>query len=152
MSEEKEIDKLIPSMNLSLPQKQEEEKEMITDEALMGMYGEIVGYLRNDRTQLDDILANFVEMVINEGDATAASKEALVNLFKIKTEIPEKMTKIADLMTRLKMKEKNTMPAYLAAKQENNINIGNSGKRALLKEIEKMQKLQQKKKKEEPSE
>jgi len=76
-------------------------------------------------------------MVINEGDATSASKEALVNLVKIKSETADKMTKIADLMTRIKLKERDTFPRYLAAQQKNTIQISSSSSdRDLIKKIE----------------
>lgn len=148
MNEEKHNDSLVPSMNVSLPAQQTDEPNLIEDDVLLGIYGEIVDNIRTDRKEIDSILNNFVNMVINEGDATAASKEALVNLIKIKSDAADKMAKIADLMTRIKLKEKDTFPRYLAAKQENTINISGGSKRELLKRIEKMQKL--KKQKEEP--
>jgi len=150
MSEEniqKDIEELIPSMNLNLPAPKKEEEELpnlVSDDMLLGIYGEIIDNLRNDRTELDEILGNFIEMVINGGDATTSSKEALVNLMKIKSETSDKMAKIADLMTRVKLKEKNTYHPYLNAKQENTINISDS-KREFLTQIHKIQKLKKKK-------
>jgi hypothetical protein len=48
------------------------------------------------------------------------------------------MSKVADLMTRIKLKDKDTFPKYLAANQSNTINI-NSGnnKRQLIEAINK---------------
>jgi hypothetical protein len=48
------------------------------------------------------------------------------------------MAKIADLMTRIKLKDKDTFPRYLAANQNNTINI-NSGnnKRQFLEALNK---------------
>lgn len=118
---------------------QAEEKHLVTDDMLMGVYGEILERNKKDRNEVDDILSNFVEMVINEGDASNASKEALVNLIKIKTDITDKDIKIADLMTRILLKEKNTMPDWQKAKQ-NTINIidqTGTSKRALIEAIEK---------------
>jgi hypothetical protein len=142
-----ELEAVIPSMNVGLPAQQQEEKEnIISDEALLGIYGEILTNLREDREELSGLLSNFVEMVINEGDSTTSSKEALVNLVKIKQETADKMAKIADLMTRVKLKEKDTFPRYLAAKQENNLYLGdNTTKRELLKQIERHQKAVKKK-------
>ena len=50
----------------------------------------------------------------------------------------DKMSKIADLMTRIKIKDKDTFPKYLAANQNNTINInsGNS-KRQFLESLNK---------------
>jgi len=142
---DKEIDSLIPSMNVNLPAETKdepaEEAALISDEALLGVYGEVLTNLREDRLEVDQILSNFVDMVINEGDSTTSSKEALVNLLRMKMDSADKMAKIADLMTRVKVKERDTFPRYLAANQNNTINIGDNGqKRALLEAINKVQK------------
>ena len=76
-------------------------------------------------------------MIINDGDASSASKEAIVNLLKIKSDTSDKMSKVADLMTRVKLKEKDTFPRYLAAQQNNKVVIEGS-KRDLLKSISKI--------------
>jgi hypothetical protein len=135
------IESLIPSMNVNLPAKTEEgppEEEMITDEALLTLYGDIMTNIRNDRQEVSDYVANMAEMVFNEGDATTSSKEALVNFVKIKSDLSDKAVKIADLMTRIKLKARDTFPRYLAANQNNIINIGDSGqKRQLLEAINK---------------
>jgi len=74
---------------------------------------------------------------MNEGDASSSSKEAIVNLLKINTDVNDKMSKIADLRTRMKLKEKDTFPRYLAASQQNNVVIEGS-KRDMLKTISKL--------------
>jgi hypothetical protein len=76
-------------------------------------------------------------MVMNDGDASSASKEAIVNLLKIKSDISDKKAKIADLETRIKLKEKDTFPRYLAAHQQNNVVIEGS-KREMIKSINKL--------------
>lgn len=142
-----ELNEVMPAMNVNVPTVNEEaEPSLITDDALLGVYGEILDNIRSDRKEIDNLLSNFVEMVINEGDSTSASKEALVNLVKIKSESADKMAKIADLMTRVKLKERDTFPRYLAAHQNNTINIGDNGnKRELLKQIERAKKKQKEK-------
>jgi len=128
---------IIPSMNVNVPALPEKEDNLISDESLLGLYSEIIDNIRNERKEIDGLLDNFVNMVINEGDATSASKEALVNLVKIKSETADKMTKIADLMTRIKLKERDTFPRYLAAQQKNTIQISSSSSdRDLIKKIE----------------
>src|SRR5690606_6613571 len=118
-----------------------DESNLIQDDMLLGIYAEILGNLRQDRVEIDSYLQNIAEMVMQGGDATSASKEALVQLVKTKTETADKMAKIADLMTRVKLKEKDTFPRYLAASQNNTINIGDGGqKRALLEAINKAKK------------
>jgi len=74
---------------------------------------------------------------MNEGDASSSSKEAIVNLLKINTDVNDKMSKIADLRTRMKLKEKDTFPRYLAAQQNNKVVIEGS-KREMLKTISKL--------------
>jgi hypothetical protein len=76
-----EIKDLIPQMNVSLPvEAQEKEQCLVGDEELLGIYGEIIKNLRDDRTQIDECFVEFKEMVINGGDASTSSKEALVTL------------------------------------------------------------------------
>lgn len=152
---EKETDKSVPENN---PEKEKDDKgeltsaektaitkaddkpeELISDDLLMGVYGEILETNKKDRQEIDDILANFIEMVINEGDASTSSKEALVSLMKLKTDMTDKDIKIADLMTRIKLKEKNTMQDWQKSKS-NTINIidqGGTTKRSLIEALEK---------------
>ena len=84
-------------------------------------------------------------MVMNDGDATSSTKEALVNLIKIKSDMSDKMSKVADLMTRIKLKERDTFPKYLAAQQNNTINIGNNGNNSRRSLIEALNKAKTKK-------
>jgi len=132
------IDKMIPQMNVGVPaEKKEEDKCIISDEQLVGIYGDILIDIKKDKEEIDHILYDFLEMVVSGGDASSASKEAVVNLLKMKTDQADKMTRVADLMTRLKLKDKDTFPRYLAAQQTNTINIGDNGekKKALLDAI-----------------
>jgi hypothetical protein len=81
--------------------------------------------IREDRKQVSDYIDNIADMVINDGDATTSSKEALVNFVKIKTDLSDKMLKAADLMTRLKLKNTYAYSGpHLNAMQQNNFNIG----------------------------
>ena len=74
-------------------------------------------------------------MVLNEGDATTSSKEALINLLNMKIQCADRKTKVLDLMMRCHLKEKDAFfPKYLA--QHNEIKIeDNSKKRRLLQSI-----------------
>ena len=133
---------LIPVMNVSVPTEVvETRKELIKDEQLIGIYNEIMDDLRVDQTEVDDILANLKEMVFNAGDSSSSSKEALVNVLKIKTDLADKKRGIADLMTRIKLKSPDTFKPYLNAKQDNKttINIGGD-KRQLIDAISRMTK------------
>lgn len=130
-----DVDKLLPTMtvNTDIVPKQE---SIVGDGELLGLYKEVLEDVRKDRDQIDEVLGNFIEMVMNEGDASAASKEAIVNLMKIKSDAADKKAKIADLMTRIKLKDHDTFPKYLAAQQNNKVVI-ETGKRDLLKFIQK---------------
>ena len=130
-----EIQDLIPQMNVSLPAEQEA-KCLIGDEQLLDIYDEIMRNFRRDRKEVSHIAKEFADMVVNGGDSSSSSKEALVNLLKLKNDTSDKMTKIADLMTRLKMKSPDTYKPYLTAKQENKTTINITGRRNLLKKIE----------------
>jgi hypothetical protein len=128
------LGEMIPTMSVSTPVVKQEDTCIISDEKLLNLYDEIVQNCREDRQKVNEIQSNFEEMVLNEGDATSASKEALVNLMKIKTDINDKLSKIADFQTRLKMKEKNTFPAYLA-QHNTNVTFENFDKRDILKSL-----------------
>jgi hypothetical protein len=124
--------------------------DLVSDEDLLGMYDEIMSNLREDRNQTSELLDEFAEMVINGGDASNASKEALVNLVRHKLDTADKMTKIAELKTRIKLKQPyGESKGYLNKGQNtgsggtNTINIYDQGglnKRSLLDTIEKAQK------------
>ena len=108
----------------------------VTDEDLLNLYNEILDDLRSDRTQVDDLLSSFVEMVINEGDGSSASKEALVNLAKLKSDIASSKGKVEDLMTSLRLKDRQI--SKISASQTNNITI--TDRRNLLEAINKIKK------------
>ena len=119
-----------------------DELSIISDENLLGVYGEIMDNLRSDRKQASDLVDTFCNMVVNDGDSSSASKEALVNLLKTKIEASDKMSRIADLMTRIKLKQPDTFPAYLNKNKEsgNTINIYDSSgvnRKSLMEKIQK---------------
>lgn len=117
-------DSLTPKMNVSLPEQPAEASHLITDNQYLGVLNEIIDNIREDRKQVSDYIDNMADMVINDGDATTSSKEALVNLVKIKTDLQDKMLKAADLMTRLKLKNTYAYSgAHLNAMQQNNYNF-----------------------------
>ena len=132
------ISSVLPAMNVNLPTEQEN-KVIISDEQLLRLYDEVLNDLREDRIETDNLLSQFTELVINDGDSSSSSKEALTNLMKIKTDISDKKSKIALMMTQLKSKEKDVLfPRYLAANQTNNVTINKklskNDKRALIEE------------------
>lgn len=143
-----EIENLIPSMTVSSEMVDIPEKECIVkDEEVLDLYDEILQNCRKDRENVSEVLNNFLDMVMNDGDASSASKEAIVNLLKINSDVNDKMAKIADLRTRIKLKEKDTYPRYLAAQQNNKVVIEGS-KREMIRTINK---LAQRKKNDKPN-
>lgn len=115
----------VPKMNVALNTSAEPKEMLISDEQYLDVINNILTEIREDRKQVSDYIDSFAEMVINEGDATTSSKEALVNLVKVKTDLQDKMLKAADLMTRLKLKNTYAYSGpHLNAMQQNNFNIG----------------------------
>ena len=84
--EEQNLQHLMPKMNVSVGNQfpEMEPSNIVSDDQLVDIYSEILGCIREDRQQVAGFIDTMAEMVINEGDATSSSKEALVNLVKIK--------------------------------------------------------------------
>jgi len=123
----------VPPMNVAVAQALD---CSITDNDLQTIYAEIMDDLRSDRKEVDILLNNFVEMIMNEGDSSSSSKEAVVNLVKVKTDIADKKAKVADLMTTLRLKDKAL--SKVTANQTNHIHI--TDKRAILETLSKAKK------------
>lgn len=126
---ENDFDDMLPKMNVSIPTGQNpvvtDASALISDTQYLGVLNEIMTNIRDDRKQVSDYIDNMADMVINDGDATTSSKEALVNLVKIKVDLQDKMLKAADLMTRIKLKNTYAYSGpHLNAMQQNNFNIG----------------------------
>lgn len=117
-----DLDEVIPTMSVDPAPMQSDKQCIVEDSTLLGLYDEIVDNCRKDRERVEQIQVTFEDMVNNDGDASSASKEAIVNLMKIKTDINDKMAKVADLMTRIHLKDTNTFKPYLSVpgKQVNN--------------------------------
>jgi len=135
---------LVPSITNLIDKpivKEGELDRLIPDDKLLGVYQDTLNNVASDRQEISEVLQKFLDMVLNEGDATSASKEAVVGLIKVKSDANDQIIKIADLMTRLKMKEKNTFNPAIHAHQHNTYNLGESKieeeKDILLQEIEK---------------
>jgi len=119
-----DLEDFSPKMNVSVPEPADA-THLIPDDQYLNFLQEIITGIRDDGKQVSSYIDNFAEMVINGGDATSSSKEAFVNLVKVKTDLQDKMLKVADLMTRLKMKNTYAYSGpHLNALQQNNYNIG----------------------------
>lgn len=126
----------IPSMNVNMPV-QKDEKQLVTSEEMTDLYKKMFSYCEDDRKDADDLFKTLMDMVINDGDASHSTKEAMIQSLRIRTESVDKMTKLYDLLMRYVLKDKDTFPRYLAANQENNIIFKNSSKRSFLEKLEK---------------
>jgi hypothetical protein len=124
----------VPPMNVAVAQPND--TSSVTDADLQTIYAEIMDDLRSDRKEVDILLNNFVEMIMNEGDSSSSSKEAVVNLVKVKTDIADKKAKVADLMTTLRLKDKQM--SKVTANQTNHIHI--TDKRSILETLTKARK------------
>lgn len=135
-AENQELQNIIPKMNLSVNDQVKDATALISDDQYLGVLDEIMNNIRDDRKQVSDYIDTLANMVINDGDASTSSKEALVNLVKVKTDLQDKMLKTADLMTRLKLKNTYAYSGpHLNAMQQNNININSDGTEFSRKEI-----------------
>lgn len=125
----------MPSLNISVGQEiKRKELTQASAENIDNVYTEIISDIRKSGEQIDEVTTCFINMVINDGDASSSSKEAVVNLLKIKSDLADKKIKAMELMMRSYLKETNTFPKYLAAHQHNKITIEGS-KRELLQNL-----------------
>jgi hypothetical protein len=137
---------VIGSDEVTAARPQAQELSIISDESLLGVYGEIMDNLRDDRNQVSGLVDTFSNMVLNDGDSSTASKEALVNLLKTKIETSDRMAKIADLMTRVKLKQPDTFQPWMGKGKEkggNTINIYDSSginRKSLMEKIQREKK------------
>ena len=128
---------LLPQLNLNVNLSTETPKEeLVKPEQLVSCYTNILSDITENTKEIDETLKNFIEMVMNEGDATTSSKEAVVNLLKMKADQVDKKTKVFDLLMRAHLKETDQFPRYMV-KQENTIKVEGSRKGKLLKAIAK---------------
>jgi len=127
------------SISINAPE-QKENTDLVSDEKFIKLYDEVLDDIRQDSVCVHDVFDRFYEMVINGGDATSSSKEALVNLLKIKSELADKKTRIIDLLGRIKQKDRDTFPRYLVANQKNTIVNGKIDQKKLLEELSNEQK------------
>lgn len=126
----------VPNLTVNVGAADAPKEELVKSEHILGYVSEIFSDIRENRTEIDEALRSFTDMVMNDGDATAASKEALVNLHRLKSETTDQKTKMLDLLLKAFLKERDTSPKYFAVKQENTTNNITSDKRQLIKSFE----------------
>ena len=95
------------------------EKPLVSDEKIVGLFDETLAEIDKDRVQAEERYLQISDFVVNSGDSSSASKEAMVNLLKIKNETLNQKIKVLDLWTRLKMKDRVTSSQVYAYQQNN---------------------------------
>ena len=96
-----------------------DEKPLIPDERITQYFEEAIDCITEDRQEANNRYLQMADMVCNGGDPSSATKEAMVNLLKIKSDGVTQMTRILDLWTRLKLKEKASTNQIYAYQQNN---------------------------------
>ncbi len=107
----------------------EKEKELVKDEQVTGLVDGILRDIDIEGVRIDSTFDNFYELVINGGDASSSSKEALVNLLKLKSDLSDKKIKVLSELVRIKLKD--SAPRYIAVNQKNTINQVDTKKKLL---------------------
>ena len=116
------LDELVPQLNVTVPTSSVAEPMFRTDE-VVGLCNKILDKIDKDEVQLTEFVDNFSEMVINQGDSTTSSKEALVNFVKMRLDQTDKYAKVLDMMTRVVMKDRGAGAPQVSASQTNNMII-----------------------------
>lgn len=119
------------AMNINLPA-QEPKSEIVQAEQIVSMCRDIMTNIVEEGDEIKEAYVNFADMVFNSGDATAASKEALVNLLKLRSDLVDKKTRIMEMLVKA---YKDVGPKSVTAHQHNDFII--SDKRKLLQELDK---------------
>lgn len=124
------------AMNINLPTTTNEGGELVKGEQIASLCQSVLGDINSEKEEITHALDNFVEMVFNAGDATSASKEALVNLLKLRSDLVDKKTRVMEMMMRAYNREG---PKNVTATQHNDIYI-NDNKRKLFQELDSKEK------------
>lgn len=137
MSEIQSQDSSLPKEDTNNPN-QIQTQPIIQDEQLLGVYGEMLDLVREDRQKADELMKEFLNLMINDGDGSSSTKEAVVQLLKVKIDAVNNMGKVADLMTRIKLREKDTMPDYLKVNHnQDSSKLDPADKKRLIRELNK---------------
>lgn len=127
----------LPSMSANIQPAAKEETPVVTNVDMIDIYKKIFAFCEEDRGEANDLFQCLKDMVINDGDAAPATKEAMIQALRIRCETSDKMTKVMDLLMRYVLKDRDTFPRYLAQNQENKIIFKGDSKRSFLEKLEK---------------
>lgn len=127
----------LPALNVNMPPAQKEETPVICNDEMTDMYKKIFSFCEDDRSEANDLFQTLKDMALNDGDASQATKEAMIQALRIRCESSDKMTKVMDLLMRYILKDRDTFPRYLAANQENKFIFNGGSKRTFLEKLDK---------------
>lgn len=111
----------MPAMNVSLPMVSDK-MPLVQGEAphLSDMYHEIMSDISRNESQIDNVLNNFIDMVMNGGDSSSTTKESVVNLLKNKSDLSDKKIKMMEMMMKVYLRD---APKNVSAVQNNKITV-----------------------------
>lgn len=130
---ESKTEVILPNLNVNT-QLAEKESEIAKSDEIVKFHNEISEDIREDRKELTEAINVFMDMVMNDGDSSNSSKEALVNLLRLKSETADRKTKVLDLLLRAYLKERDGNNTKFVTVTQNNSISGN--KRDFLKSLE----------------
>jgi hypothetical protein len=109
--------------------------QLVQPEEIVSLVKTVMTDIEGEKHEIQEALVNFSEMVFNAGDATSASKEALVNLLKLKSDLIDKKARMLEMMMKV---YKTEGPKTVTAHQHNDIYVHD--KRKLFDELDKEEK------------
>jgi len=119
------------ALNISIPTA-ENSPALVNPEQIVGLVQTVMTDIDAEKIEIQEAYTNFAEMVFNAGDATSASKEALVNLLKLKSDLVDKKTRMLEMMMKV---YKTEGPKNVTVRQDNDFHVHD--KRRLFDELDK---------------
>lgn len=120
------------ALNINLPPEVTNDFALVKQEEIVGLCKNIMEDINTEKNEIQEAYVNFAEMVFNAGDATSASKEALVNLLKLKSDLIDKKSRMMEVMMKAYNKEG---PKNITAHQHNDFHVHD--KRKLFADLDK---------------
>ena len=105
--------------------------QLVQPEEIVGLVKIVMTDIEGEKNEIQEAYTNFAEMVFNAGDATSASKEALVNLLKLKSDLIDKKARMLEMMMKV---YKTEGPKTVTAHQHNDFHVHD--KRKLFNELD----------------
>ena len=118
------------ALNINIPNA-ENNVALIEPEQIVNLVQTVMTDIDKEKIEIQEAYVNFAEMVFNAGDATSASKEALVNLLKLKSDLVDKKTRMLEMMMKV---YKTEGPKNVTVRQDNDFHVHD--KRRLFNELD----------------